>query len=100
MKTQVINPNTRLKAIIATVPLLLAIPFVAMQFTNEVDWKLFDFIIAGTLLLSTGLGIELAIRKVKSTQWRVGICLAILLLLFLVWAELAVGLFGTPLAGS
>lgn len=90
----------RLTIIFAIIAFILAIPLVAMQFTNEVDWKLFDFIIMGTLLTITGLAIELVIRKVKPTNWRIGICLAILILLFLTWAELAVGLFGTPFAGS
>ncbi|RZL37282.1 MAG: hypothetical protein EOO96_05355, partial [Pedobacter sp.] len=67
---------------------------------NEVKWGLFDFVIMGFLLLSTGLAIEFILRKVKSNQWRIGICFFILLLLFLVWAELAVGVFGTPFAGS
>lgn len=94
------NLKQRLITVFAIVAFILAIPLVAMQFTNEVDWKLPDFVIMGTLLSITGLAIELVIRKVKSSNWRIGICLVILILLFLTWAELAVGLFGTPFAGS
>jgi hypothetical protein len=36
-----------------------------MQFTNEVNWTLFDFVVAGVLLLGTGFICELVIRKVK-----------------------------------
>lgn len=82
------------------VAFILAIPLVAIQFTHQVDWKLFDFVVMGTLLSITGLAIELVTRKVRSTNWRVIITLAILLVLFLIWAELAVGIFGTPFAGS
>jgi hypothetical protein len=71
-----------------------------MQFTNEVDWKLFDFVVMGALLLSAGLGCEFVLRKVTRIENRVLICGAILLALFLIWAELAVGIFGTPFAGS
>ncbi|UII35070.1 hypothetical protein LVD17_02750 [Fulvivirga ulvae] len=92
--------NKRLTGIILAVAILLLIPFIAMQFSNEVDWSAFDFIIAGVLLLSTGLACELVMRKVHKTTHRLIICAAILLALFLIWAELAVGIFGTPFAGS
>lgn len=90
----------RLTATFGIIAFLLAIPLVAMQFTNEVDWKLGDFIIMGALLTATGLAIELVTRKVKTANGRILLTVAILIVLFLIWAELAVGVFGTPLAGS
>jgi hypothetical protein len=87
-------------AIFLTVAILLSIPLIAMQFTNEVDWSLSDFIIMGVLLFTTGLGCELVLRRVKNLGRRFLICAAILLAFFLIWAELAVGIFGTPFAGS
>jgi nicotinamide riboside transporter PnuC len=54
----------------------------------------------GFLLLSTGLLCELVIRKVKRWNYRIGLIAVLLLVLFLIWAELAVGIFGTPFAGS
>lgn len=98
--TLMITPNKRLIGIILTVGLLLLIPLVAMQFSTGVDWKLLDFAIMGTLLLGTGLMCELVLRKVKSLGYRLLICAALLVGLFLIWAELAVGLFGTRFAGS
>lgn len=95
-----ITQNKRLFAIVLTVMLLLAAPLVAMQFTSEVNWDETDFIVAGVLLLGTGLTCELVLRKVKKTKYRLMIVAAILFALFLVWAELAVGIFGTPFAGS
>lgn len=92
--------NKRLLGILIAVGLLLLIPFLAMRFTDEVKWGLPDFIVAGILLLGTGFAIELALRSVKKLQYRIAICVAILLGLLAVWAELAVGLFGTPFAGS
>jgi hypothetical protein len=101
MNTQVNRlRNTRLLAIMLFATALLMVPLVAMQFTNEVNWDLTDFIIAGMLLYGTGLACESVLRKVRSTKKRVLICAAILLALFLVWAELAVGIFGTPFGGS
>ena len=95
-----ITQNKRLLGVVLLVVLLLSIPLIAMQFTNEVDWKLPDFLIMGVLLLGTGLLCELVMRKVKKTAYRVVICGFLLVVLFLIWAELAVGIFGTPFAGS
>lgn len=95
-----ITRNKRLITIVLTATLLLLIPLVAMLFTNEVKWGLADFAVAGVLLLGTGLMCELVMRKVKKIEHRIAICAVILGLLLLIWAELAVGIFGTPFAGS
>ncbi len=102
MKTQKTknNQNKRLISIILVVPVLLMIPLIAMQFTNEVNWSLSDFIIMGVLLLSTGLICELIIRSVQKSTYRIALCIPVLVMLFLIWAELAVGVFGTPFSGS
>lgn len=92
--------NIRLTAIVILALGLLLIPLTAMQFTAEVNWTLLDFIVAGLLLMSTGLGIEFMLRKVSKTGHRILLFTLIMFALFLVWAELAVGIFGTPLAGS
>ncbi len=92
--------NKRLIIILAVVAILLLIPLVGMQFTTEVNWDVLDFAIMGMLLLGTGLLCELFMRIVSSIQGRIIICCAVLLLFFLSWAELAVGVFGTLFAGS
>lgn len=43
---------------------------------------------------------ELVKRKVNKIEHRIAICLTILATLLLIWAELAVGIFGTPLGGT
>jgi bacteriorhodopsin len=80
--------------------ILLSIPLIAMQFTDEVNWTIMDFIVAGILLFGTGLICELVLRKVKNKKYRIGISAIILAALFLICAELAVGIFGSPFAGS
>jgi hypothetical protein len=92
--------NKRLTGILTTVAVLLLIPLIAMQFSPEVNWSPVDFAVAGVLLFGTGLSCELVLRKVKKTVHRIVICGAIILALLLIWMELAVGIFGTPLAGS
>lgn len=68
-----------------------------MQFTSGV---IGDFAVMGVLLLRTGLLCEFVLRKVKRIKYRIVIYGIILFLFLLVWAELAVGIFGTPFAGS
>ncbi len=83
-----------------TALVLLLIPLIAIQFTNEVKWTVFDFVAAGVLFFGTAFLCELALRKVKKTNHRIVICAVLLILLFLIWLELAVGIFGTPIAGQ
>jgi ABC-type cobalt transport system substrate-binding protein len=97
---KMIAQNKRLLGIVLAVTLIVLIPFIAMQFSNEVNWSSSDFIIAGCLLLGTGLILELIIRKVNKKRTRIMLIIVILTILLLIWLELAVGIFGTPLAGS
>ncbi|HMP93479.1 MAG TPA: hypothetical protein PKD90_11440 [Phnomibacter sp.] len=92
--------NKRLSLLLISSAALLCLPLIAMQFTSQVNWNLADFLVAGLLLLATSFGVEWALRKLKTRQHRLLACLAIVLVAMLVWAELAVGIFGSPLAGS
>lgn len=87
-------------ALWGSVVAILIAPLVAMQFTGEVRWTVFDFAVAAGLLGTTALAIELAIRTIGRPTFCVAGVLAILVALLLVWAELSVGVFGTPFAGS
>ncbi len=92
--------NKRLIGVVLSAAFLLLIPLIAMQFSDEVNWTLSDFVVAGVLLLGAGLVCEFVLRKINKTSHRVAICTGILVALLIVWAELAVGIFGTPFAGS
>ena len=80
--------------------LLLLMPFVGMQYSNEVKWSLNDFIIMGVILLSFGIIINKIIYHVVAFNKRVILISTLIILFFLLWAELAVGLFNSPFAGS
>jgi hypothetical protein len=82
------------------VALLLLIPLIAMQLTNEVNWLFFDFIIMGGMLTITGLLIGIILKKVNNSKNRLILIVTVVMMLFLIWAELAVGLFGTIFAGD
>lgn len=92
--------NKRLFIIAIIVGLILLIPAIAMQFTDEVNWDLGDFTVAGILLLVMGLLFDLVIRKVNKSEYRIIIYVVIVVVFLLIWAELAVGIFGTPFAGD
>ncbi len=80
--------------------LLLVIPLIGMCITEEFNWSPFDFIMMGILILSVSIGINFTLNKTKNLKNRI-IYIGILGLLFLlIWAELAVGIFGTPFAGN
>ncbi len=97
---EITNQNKRLITILATAIGILFIPLIAMNFSNGVHWTLFDFLVVGILLIGTGLTLEFILRKIKSRRNRILLGIALFVLLFTVWAELAVGIFGTPFAGS
>ncbi|UFK99012.1 hypothetical protein LL667_09685 [Kaistella faecalis] len=92
--------NQRSVAIFAVPALLLCIPLIAMQFTKEVNWSGSDFMIGGILLFGTAAVVDLVLRNVRTRRNRLILTSLVLAVLFLVWAELAVGVFGTPFAGS
>ncbi|GAA4279708.1 hypothetical protein [Gaetbulibacter aestuarii] len=79
---------------------LLAIPFIAMQFTPEVAWTASDFLIAGVFLFVLVSLAEVILRKVTLKKYRYLLLVILLFTFLLIWLELAVGIFNTPFAGS
>jgi len=74
--------------------IILLLPLLAMQFTDEVVWDLSDFIVMGGLLLGVGLAYEFVARRSEKAvyQTAVGVGLAGAFLLF--WVNGAVGIIG------
>ncbi len=92
--------NRRLKILFPIIIFILLIPFIAMQFTDEVNWTAADFIVAGGLLFGAGLISEIVIKKTKNRKHKMVLLGAIFIILILIWIELAVGIFGTPFSGN
>jgi len=90
----------RIISIAITTGLLLLIPLVAMQFTDEVNWDVFDFVVMSLLLFSAGLLIDFTVRRFTRRVFRIIAIIVIVIVFLLIWAELGVGIFGTPWAGS
>ena len=74
---------------------LLTIPFVAMRFTNDVDWSAGDFIFAGALFTIVGGAFELAVKASGNWYYRAGAAVALLATFLVIWANLAVGIVGS-----
>lgn len=73
---------------------ILIIPLLAMQFTDEVKWGPFDFMIAGTVLLVLGISYELIARRSKTTIYRLAFGTGLLGAFLLTWVNAAVGIIG------
>lgn len=75
----------------STAACLLLLPAIAMQFTNEVRWSAFDFIVFATMLLLTGLAAELLFARLRSRRGRAVGGLVLFSAFLLAWALAAVG---------
>ena len=73
---------------------LLAVPLVAMQLTDEVVWTRSDFVIMGALIVGTGVLYELAARSAGTATYRLAAGLGLGAAFLLVWLTLAVGIVG------
>jgi VIT1/CCC1 family predicted Fe2+/Mn2+ transporter len=71
----------------------LSLPLLAMQVTDQVDWRVADFVLAGMLLVGTGLTLSLIVRKTPNRVYRAAVGVAIAAALLLVWV-------GAPSASS
>jgi uncharacterized membrane protein YgdD (TMEM256/DUF423 family) len=94
-----IGSKQLLRVFLGTAAILL-VPLVAMQFTREVNWTGGDFLVGAVLLAGTGMLFELARAKLRSRKSRLIASVVIGFCFLFVWAELAVGLVGSPFAGS
>lgn len=74
---------------------ILMVPLIAMQFTDEVNWSVSDFIIVGALLFVTGVLLVLVLRQSAHIAYRAAMGLAIGATFLMIWANLAVGLIGS-----
>ena len=80
--------------------LILGFVYVSMYFTHEVNWSFADFCTAAVLLFGTGSMGIVCWEHINSTYWRIIALVALILGFILIWAELAVGVFGSPFAGN
>jgi hypothetical protein len=80
--------------VLAVTFVLLLVPAVAMQFSDEMAWGPIDFALAGVLLAGTGFTFALAARKAREHGYWAALGLAVGTALLLVWLIGAVGVIG------
>jgi len=73
---------------------ILFLPLVAMQFTEEVNWTVGDFVFAGGLLLGAGVTYELAAR-IGGLAYQAGTVAALGTGILTLWITGAVGIIGS-----
>lgn len=74
--------------------IMLLLPLIAMQFTDEVDWSGSDFMIFGSMLIIVGGALELTVRMTPNNTYRWVIGVALAAAFMLVWVNGAVGIIG------
>ena len=93
--------NLAQKVIFTVILLLLCIPWLEqLDGKAAFHWTLFDYCVAFVFLSTFGFGIEYLVRKTKSKKGKFLIILVLTFLFVLLWAELAVGVFDSPIAGD
>lgn len=76
------------------VALVLLIPVVGMQVSDEWDWSPFDFIFAAVVLFGAALVYELVAGRGGTAAYRAATGIAVATALVLVWINAAVGIIG------
>ena len=77
--------------VFSAIALLLAIPAVSMQFTDEVNWTLWDFFVAALLLLIFAATLLYIRNNTKARKRGILLYLGSIFIFLGSWAVLAVG---------
>ena len=73
--------------------MILIIPLVGTILSDQIDWGILDFLVMGIILLIVGIALSAVSQKIKNSKKRLFYNFIIILVFFLIWAELAVGIF-------
>jgi hypothetical protein len=75
--------------------LILLLPLLTMQFTDEVVWDSTDFAVMGAMLFGSCGTYEVAARMTGNMAYRAAVGVAVVAALILIWVNLAVGIIGS-----
>lgn len=92
-QSTVINSNKIFALMAGAIAAILLIPLIAMQFTDDVNWSVSDFLIIGLLLFFMGSLFVLVARRIHKSSNRLVLGVVCAIIVLYIWAELAVGLF-------
>ena len=79
---------------------LLTLPLFFNIILDDFNWSVFDFAVMGFMLFFVGIALELVSSLVKSGKKKEILYGLIILLFLLLWAELGVGIFNSPISGD
>ena len=86
------NGNTRI-VLWGAAAFLFLLPLVAMQFTDEVDWTVFDFAVFGGLLFAACGAYEITVCVTGRKLYRLITAAIIVVVFLLFWVQGAAGIF-------
>lgn len=66
---------------------------------NEFNWSAMDFVVAGCILFLLTVGLVFISKKINR-KYRLAASAGFVLFIAIIWVEMAVGIFGSSLAGS
>ena len=90
----------RIARSILAAEMVLLVPLLGMALSDEWDWGPLDFILISVLLAFIGLAYQLIVTGIRNNTWHTAIGIVLAASMILLWIEMAVGLFGSPIAGS
>src|SRR5688500_1870060 len=79
----------------AIAALILLLPVIAMQFTDEIDWDVTDFAVIGFMLFGACGAYELAARTTGNVAYHAAVGVTVATAFILIWINLAVGVIGS-----
>ena len=77
---------------------LLVFPLFFNIILDDFNWSIFDFAVMGFMLFFVGIALELVSSLVKGGKKKEILYGLIILLFLLLWAELGVGIFNSPIS--
>ncbi len=93
--------NRAQRFILTGILFILTVPYIEQLDGNATfDWGCFDFVLAFVILLTFGFGLEYLVRTIQSRRLKWLAILGIILFFVLLWGELAVGIFNSPISGD
>lgn len=75
------------------IAIIIAVPLVAMQFTDQVGWTVGDFVSAGIVLVTAGVAFEIIARAPLRRPFKVIAAAVLGAAVLAIWAQGAVGIF-------
>ena len=79
---------------------LLTLPLFFNIILDDFNWSVFDFAVMGLMLIFVGIALELVSSLVKGGKKKEILYGLIILLFLLLWVELGVGIFNSPISGD